>query len=80
MHRKFKSDHLTEEPLGRSIYRWGNITNIDLTEIGVTTLAEFIWLRKEFCGYQPLKQLVAWSLLARVKFLASKIIAPQINP
>lgn len=43
-------------------------------------LAEFIWFRKEFCGYRPLKQLVAWSLLARVKFLASKIIAPQINP
>jgi len=41
--------------------------------------AEFIWLRKEFCGYQPLKQLVAWSLLARVKSLASKIVVSQIN-
>jgi len=42
-------------------------------------LAEFIWLRKEFCGYQPPEQLDAWSMLARVKFLASKIAVPQIN-
>lgn len=41
--------------------------------------AEFIWLRKEFCGYQPPEQSVAWSLLARVKFLAPKTIVPQIN-
>ena len=57
----------------------GIILKLILQKKGVTMRAEFIWLRKEFCGYQPLEQLVAWSLLARVKFLASKIIVPQIN-
>jgi hypothetical protein len=58
----------------------GIIIKLILQKYSVTMRAEFIWLRKEFCGYQPLEQLSARSLLARVKFLASKIVVPQINP